>query len=382
MWRTVKLGDVVSYEKVNGQGSNRPYVGMEHISSETMELVGSLEIPEKTSSTFKFDERHVLFGRLRPYLRKVFVPDFDGQCSTEIFCLLPSEKVDKKFLAHWLLHPKVSTRINETSTGARMPRANMNAILDFNFPLPPLAEQQRIVAKLDAAFAEINRAIELEREKVRQAECLLKNSIREKSLAVMQQYGSKPLDELCDLQNGFAFKSTKFRDDGMPVLRISNIQEGTITTDKLVYASQDDYSENLKRYIVKKEALLLAMSGATTGKVGINRSEQNFYLNQRVGMLTPKSTLDRDFLYFFLTTKVEELLSISAGAAQPNLSAKQIKEIQLPNALLAQQRDFSSALNKLNTEIDSLLSIYKITLGNLDVLKAAILAQELQSVAA
>ena len=263
-----------------------------------------------------------------------------------------------------------------------MPRANMNAILDFNFPLPPLAEQQRIVAKLDAAFAEINRAIELEREKVRQAECLLKNSIREKSLAVMQQYGSKPLDELCDLQNGFAFKSTKFRDDGMPVLRISNIQEGTITTDKLVYASQDDYSENLKRYIVKKEALLLAMSGATTGKVGINRSEQNFYLNQRVGMLTPKSTLDRDFLYFFLTTKVEELLSISAGAAQPNLSAKQIKEIQLPNALLAQQRDFSSALNKLNTEIDSLLSIYKITLGNLDVLKAAILAQELQSVAA
>ena len=47
MWRTVKLGDVVSYEKVNGQGSNRPYVGMEHISSETMELVGSLEIPEK-----------------------------------------------------------------------------------------------------------------------------------------------------------------------------------------------------------------------------------------------------------------------------------------------------------------------------------------------
>jgi type I restriction enzyme, S subunit len=155
---TVKLGDIVTYEKMNGQGSNLPYVGMEHISSETMELVGSLEIPEKTSSTFKFDERHVLFGRLRPYLRKVFVPDFDGQCSTEIFCLLPSDKVDQRFLAHWLLHPKVSTRINETSTGARMPRANMNAILDFEFPLPPLAEQQRIVAKLDAAFAEIDTA--------------------------------------------------------------------------------------------------------------------------------------------------------------------------------------------------------------------------------
>ena len=155
IWNDVKLGEVVSYEKINGQGSDLPYVGMEHISKDTMELVGSLEIPEKTSNTFKFDNRHVLFGRLRPYLRKVLVPDFEGQCSTEIFCILPSDKVDKRFLAYWLLHPKVSKKINETSTGARMPRANMNAILDFNFPLLTIEEQQRIVTMVDAVFSKI-----------------------------------------------------------------------------------------------------------------------------------------------------------------------------------------------------------------------------------
>ena len=89
MFKTVKLRDVVKFEKINGQGSGLPYLGMENISSENMQLKGDLQIPETTSNTFIFNEKHVLFGRLRPYLRKVFVPNFKGQCSTEIFCLLP-----------------------------------------------------------------------------------------------------------------------------------------------------------------------------------------------------------------------------------------------------------------------------------------------------
>ena len=154
-WETVKFGDVVSYDKVNAQGSSLPYLGMENISSDTMELVGDIEVPVNTSSTFKFDESHVLYGRLRPYLRKVLLPDFSGQCSTELFCLKPSAILKRQYLAYWLLTPKVADKIEQTSTGARMPRANMNAILNFDFILPPFPEQQRIVAKLDAAFAEI-----------------------------------------------------------------------------------------------------------------------------------------------------------------------------------------------------------------------------------
>ena len=131
MVKTVKLRDVVKFEKLNGQGSGLPYLGMENISSEDMKLKSDLQIPETTSNTFIFNEKHVLFGRLRPYLRKVFVPNFKGQCSTEIFCLLPINELDRSFLAYWLLHPIISKKIIRTSTGARMPRANMNAILDF-----------------------------------------------------------------------------------------------------------------------------------------------------------------------------------------------------------------------------------------------------------
>ncbi len=166
MWSNVKLKDVVNYEKVNAQGSSLPYLGMENISSETMQIVNELEVPESTSSTFKFDKTHVLYGRLRPYLKKVFVPNFEGQCSTEIFCLKPSPNLNRKFLAYWLLSPIVADKIENTSTGARMPRANMNAILEFDFFLPQPEEQQSIVAKLDSAFAEISIAkIALRRKK-------------------------------------------------------------------------------------------------------------------------------------------------------------------------------------------------------------------------
>ena len=272
----------------------------------------------------------------------------------------------------------LNNQIYALGRGAAQKNLDMGAFKSLEISYPPLAEQQRIVAKLDAAFAEIDRAVDLEREKARGARCLFQNAVREKSLAMMQRHGSKLLAELCDLQNGFAFKSSKFREDGTPVLRISNIQNGCVTTDKLVYASQNDYTEDLKKYLVPPGALLIAMSGATTGKVGVNKSEQSFFLNQRVGMLAPKAALERDFLYFFLTTKVEELLSISAGAAQPNLSAKQIKEIQLPNATLVEQKDFSSALMQLDTAIASLLSVSDNKLRNFSALKSAILTEALQ----
>jgi len=150
--KKIKLKNLVVYDKQQGEGSNLPYVGMENISTETMQLIGDIIVPEKTSSTFKFNNTHVLFGRLRPYLKKVLIPNFEGQCSTEIFCLKPNEKINKSFLAYWLLSPSISNKINKSSTGARMPRANMNELLNYDFPDFSFSNQQQIVNRIDTAF--------------------------------------------------------------------------------------------------------------------------------------------------------------------------------------------------------------------------------------
>ena len=76
------------------------------------------------------------------------------------------------------------------------------------------------------------------------------------------------LGDVCHLKNGFAFKSKLFKDKGLPILRISNIQNERIDIRRPVYFDAKDYNIDLKKYEVKTGDLLIAMSGATTGKIG------------------------------------------------------------------------------------------------------------------
>ncbi|MEI6072048.1 MAG: restriction endonuclease subunit S, partial [Verrucomicrobiae bacterium] len=151
-WQTKTLGDVCAFDKAQGIHRGLPYVGLEHIESHTARFIGSTDPKPVKSSTFRFSDGHVLYGRLRPYLNKALAPDFEGHCSTEIFPLKPSRELTREFLLYWLLADETCERINATSTGARMPRAQMNEVMEFDFPLPPLSEQQRIVGLLDEAF--------------------------------------------------------------------------------------------------------------------------------------------------------------------------------------------------------------------------------------
>lgn len=154
------------------------------------------------------------------------------------------------------------------------------------------------------------------------------------------------LEEVCRFQNGFAFKSNLFRESGCPILRISNIQNDGVETRKLVFFNPKDYRENLNKYRVVKDDLLIAMSGATTGKLGFNTSSEVFYLNQRVGKFEPSKRLNKWFLYYFLSTRIEENLRISAGAAQPNLSTEQIKGFVLPLPPLPEQQRIVGILDE------------------------------------
>jgi type I restriction enzyme, S subunit len=159
------------------------------------------------------------------------------------------------------------------------------------------------------------------------------------------------LGSVCKLQNGFAFKSSKFKDFGESILRITNIKNNVIDENKIVFFNPNDYKENLERFKVQKNDLLIAMSGATTGKLGFNRLDKTFYLNQRVGKLIPSSELEKKFLFYQLSTKIEENLKISQGAAQPNLSAQQINDIEIYLPPLSEQKRIVTKLDKAFTEI-------------------------------
>lgn len=147
----VRLGDYCFQDRTSIRPGEEPglrYVGLESIESNTGNFAdGELSKTPDTpkANSFRFGNEHVLYGKLRPYLNKVALPDFEGKCSTEIIPLRPSHDLDRRYLAYFLRSPTTVSLISERTAGSRMPRADMNAVMKLLLPLPSLDEQHRIV---------------------------------------------------------------------------------------------------------------------------------------------------------------------------------------------------------------------------------------------
>ncbi len=158
----------------------------------------------------------------------------------------------------------------------------------------------------------------------------------------------KKLGEVCDFQNGFAFKSSLFKEKGLPIIRITNISGGRVTDEDYKYFDPSDYPKRVEEFRVSQGDILIAMSGATTGKIGWYDNEVPAYLNQRVGRFMPNSdVLNNRFLYHYLQMKGEHLYLMAGGGAQPNLSSTDIKEkLPIPIPPLSVQSRIVEILDK------------------------------------
>ena len=156
------------------------------------------------------------------------------------------------------------------------------------------------------------------------------------------------LGAVSEFTNGFAFPSAEFTSDksGIGVVKIGDILHGVVTVAGMSYVTQQYASSVDTSFQVNPGDMLIAMSGATTGKLGYNLQSQIFLLNQRVGKIT-LHLVHQDFAFQYLTTKIAENLSISAGSAIPNLSTGQIKEITFPLPPLAEQSRIVARVTEL-----------------------------------
>ena len=147
-----------------------------------------------------------------------------------------------------------------------------------------------------------------------------------------QGWEIKKLGEVCDIINGFAFKSNLFTDEGEDILRISNIQNGYVDLTDIAHFSKDDYPKtNFEKYAVLPNDIVVALSGATTGKFGINKTGKKLYLNQRIAICRESSSeLNHLFLLYYLQTQSKSFLESAEGVAQPNLSTEQMKQYDIP----------------------------------------------------
>lgn len=127
-----------------------PYIGLEHMGEGSLQLLGAGVAEDASSLKSRFREGDILFGRLRPYFRKVVRAPFDGICSTDIWVVRPRPGVDRDYLFYRMASDGFLEPIVRASEGTKMPRAKWEYAAGLAFQLPPLDEQKRIAGVLAA----------------------------------------------------------------------------------------------------------------------------------------------------------------------------------------------------------------------------------------
>lgn len=186
-----------------------------------------------------------------------------------------------------------------------------------------------------------------------------------------EKWNRKKLHSIAPLRGGFAFKSEKFQNTGIPIVRISNIKFDGTVGGEFEYYSKIISDE---KFVLRGRSILLAMSGATTGKIAMLDSGEEYYQNQRVGYFQNTGEVDYDFLSSVLQTKAftNQLNAVLVAGAQPNISSKEIDsfEFYIPDSI-----DEQSAIGSLFRTLDDLLSSYKDNLTNYQSLKETMLSK-------
>lgn len=233
---------------------------------------------------------------------------------------------------------------------------------DYNLSVSTYVEQKDTREKID--INELNARI----AEIVSREELLRKDIDEIVAKVGRRCSMKGLDEMikelcpdgvefvklgecCNFVNGFAFKSTKFKEKGDTIIRITNINGTGVDVNDVKYFDKSDYKANWQTFEIQKGDILIAMSGATTGKVGIYNNKTVAYLNQRVGKIVPdKSKLVNRFLYHILLSKTQFLYMLAGGGAQPNLSSTKLMNVfEIPLPPIEVQTEIVRILDKFTS---------------------------------
>jgi type I restriction enzyme S subunit len=222
-WQPRTLSKVVRPRRQKAQPSSlevKPFLGLEHVESNSARILGRGLTSDVKSAVALFEPGDVLYSRLRPYLNKVVRPDFAGAASAEFIVMPENEEIDGSFLHRLLMQPAFLHFASHINQGDR-PRVDFSQIGEFEFGLPPLPVQRRIVAKLDRLLARTKAARE-ELARVPKLVERYKQAVLEKAFANTNA-SEQALGDLISSgpQNGLYLPKTAYG-SGTPILRIEN----------------------------------------------------------------------------------------------------------------------------------------------------------------
>jgi type I restriction enzyme, S subunit len=401
MTTTVRLKTIANViRRVASAGANRSFVGLANIESSTGRYIQTELVDDPLDSDGEagsvFLRGDVLFGKLRPYLAKVWVADRSGTCSTDLLPITPSLGVDSRYLGYRLLEQSFIREVDALASGAKMPRTEWGEIGSLKIVTLAESDQPRAVAFLDREVERIDRLVE-EKEGFVQL-------LTEKRAALISRAVTKGLNPDAPMREtgiswlGKAPAHWSIRKLGH-IARIGNgstpsreeplywsagsmpwINSGLLNSPVVLGADRTVTDLALKEChlpILSEGSVLVALTGqgktrGMTSVLGIRAT-----VSQHVGYVTFSGTgVDPEFaawvlrsLYLFL-----RLDSDSAGGTKGAITCEQLRDLRIQLAPLEEQREIAAFIVDQTARIDRLVDSTGETISLLKERRSALIS--------
>jgi len=378
-WEVKKLSSVCSLSKtrINPINSEINYkcVELEHLSQETGRLLGSANSKNLKSQKTVFNKGDVLFGKLRPYLKKFLYANFDGVCTTEIWVLKSSNGIQNKWLYYLVQTDSVLEVANQTE-GTKMPRADWKMVSETKIPLPPTKAEQTAIANAlndaDALITQLEKLIAKKRNiKQGAMQELLKGKRRLPGFEEKKGYKQtdvgvipndweiKSLAEITSLMtNGFVgtVKShyTDY-DNGILYIQGYNVEENSFNFTGIKRVSHEFHKQHFKSCLQEGDLLTIQ-----TGDIGITTvvSKELEGSNCHALIITrfKKRTAEPKFYsyYFNFSDGRKRLKEIETGSTMKHINVGDMTQMLIPYPPKAEQIRIAQILSDMDAEIEAL----------------------------
>ena len=338
-----------------------------------------------------FSKSNVLYSKLRTYLNKVLIADQDGYCTTEIMPITCKKGIMPEYLCHVLRSNYYVGYTTSLGYGVKMPRLGTNDALKSMIPVPPTSEQARIVSAIDRLSSAID-VLEVNQQDALDIATRIKTQILDLALTgklVPQNQDDEPAIELLRKINSSFSPADNRHYANVPfeipkswcwttLGRIGKWQSGATPSrmKKEYYGGDipwlktgdlnDGFIRNIPESITSLAlqetsvklnpagSVLLAMYGATIGKLGILTTPAT--TNQACCACVSYNGVEQMYLFYFLLSHRSEFVNQGGGGAQPNISKDKIIETLIPIPPLNEQRRIVQAVRSIFSILDRVVT--------------------------
>lgn len=386
--RLVRLGDYCRQDRTTVRPGERPdlrYIGLETIESGTGqfqdgELSKTPDVPQANS--FHFGPEHVLYGKLRPYLNKVALPEFEGKCSTEIIPLRPDAALDRRYLAYFLRSADTVAHISERTAGARMPRADMDFVLGLQLLLPSLDEQRRIIDLLSRAEG----IVRLRREAQKKAAEIIPALFLDMFGDPAKNPKEWPLMRVGDVVSRFdGGKNLQAGGEGCSDFRILKVS--AVTSGRYIEAESKPTPRGYvppPNHVVRVGDMLFSRAnteelvGATAVVIATNG---HALLPDKLWRFVWAEPVEQRYMHALFQNRHvrRELGKLSSGtsASMRNISQGKLFELRLPVAPLVMQKIFGRHAESMESVLAQQTTALRRARATFDALLAGVLSSDL-----